>query len=107
MGYHAIAVVEEKQQLRIPVVGRQRPAVAEDNGLTFAPIFVKDFDAVFGFDEHDTRLSAIVRSPNVRTRQPDYIGACGATVTKLRAYRSSSGPSRSRDRSKRSISRNN
>ena len=53
MGDHAIAVGEEKQHLRIPVVGRQRPAVTEHDGLTFAPVLVKDFDAVFGFDEHD------------------------------------------------------
>src|SRR6185295_822881 len=34
----AIAVLEEEQHLRIPIIGRQRPAVAEYDGLTFAPI---------------------------------------------------------------------
>jgi hypothetical protein len=32
MGYDAIAVFEEKQHLRVPVIGRQRPAVAEHDG---------------------------------------------------------------------------
>jgi hypothetical protein len=69
MGNDAIAVIEEKQHLRIPIVGRQRPAVAEDDGLTFAPVFVKDFDAVFGFDEHDApfRDRAIAECPNPAT----------------------------------------
>ena len=50
MGYDAIAVFEEKQHLRVPVIGRQRPAVAEHDGLALPPIFVEDLDAVFGFD---------------------------------------------------------
>jgi hypothetical protein len=28
--------------------------MTEHDRLTFAPVFVKDFDSVFGFDEHDT-----------------------------------------------------
>src|SRR5262245_24034563 len=44
----AIAVLEEKQHLGVPVIGRQRPAVAEHDGLTFAPVLVKDLNAVFG-----------------------------------------------------------
>src|SRR5436190_15358967 len=35
---------EEKKHLRVPVVGRQRPAVAEDDGLSFAPVLVIDVD---------------------------------------------------------------
>jgi hypothetical protein len=42
MGDNAIAMVEEKKHLRVPVIGRQRPAVAEDDGLSFAPVFIKD-----------------------------------------------------------------
>src|SRR5690349_18581459 len=45
-----IAMSEEEQHLRVPVVGRQRPTMAEHNGLTFAPIFVEDFDSIFRFD---------------------------------------------------------
>jgi hypothetical protein len=48
MSYDAIAVLDKKQHLRVPVVGRQRPAMAEHDGLTFAPVLVKDLDAVFG-----------------------------------------------------------
>src|SRR5437016_14448853 len=50
MGYDAIAVLEEEQHLRIPIIGRQRPAVAEHDGLTFAPVLVEDLNAVFGGD---------------------------------------------------------
>ena len=48
MGNHSEALVEEEQQLRIPIIGRQRPAVAKHNGLTFAPVFVVNLRAVFG-----------------------------------------------------------
>ena len=33
MGDDAIAVIEEEQHLRVPVVGRQRPAMAEHDRL--------------------------------------------------------------------------
>ena len=35
--YDAIAAVGEEQHLRVPIIGRQRPAVAEDDGLSLAP----------------------------------------------------------------------
>jgi len=38
VGYDAIAVLEEEQHLRVPIIGRQRPAVAKHDGLTFAPV---------------------------------------------------------------------
>jgi len=41
-------VVQEEQHLRIPVVGRKRPAMAEDDGLTRTPILVKYLGTVFG-----------------------------------------------------------
>src|SRR5216117_2237811 len=44
MGDDAIAVVEEEQHLRVPVIGRQRPAVAEDDGLSFTPVLIIDVD---------------------------------------------------------------
>src|SRR5437667_632602 len=50
MGDDAIAVLEEEQHLRVPIIGRQRPAVAEHDGLAFAPVLVEDFNAVFGRD---------------------------------------------------------
>src|ERR1700736_3907880 len=40
----AIAVFKEEQQLRVPVIGRQRPAVAKDDGLSLASVFIIDVD---------------------------------------------------------------
>src|SRR5205085_8859450 len=48
MGDYAIAVLKEEQHLRVPIVGRQRPAMAEDDGLSFAPIFVVNLRSIFG-----------------------------------------------------------
>src|SRR5713101_3149913 len=50
MGYDAIAVTQEEQHLRIPVICRQRPPMAEHDGLTLAPVLVEDLNAVFGRD---------------------------------------------------------
>jgi hypothetical protein len=44
MSDDAIAVFEEEQHLRIPVIGRERPTMTEDDGLSFAPIFIIDVD---------------------------------------------------------------
>src|SRR5437764_14706769 len=35
---------EEKKHLRVPIIRRERPAVAEDDGLSFAPVFIIDVD---------------------------------------------------------------
>jgi hypothetical protein len=51
MGDDAIAVIEEEQHLRVPVFGLQRPAVAEHDRLTVAPILVIDLTAVLCGDE--------------------------------------------------------
>ena len=48
MGDDAIALIEEKQHLCIPVISRQRPAMAEHDGLTFAPILIENLNAVLG-----------------------------------------------------------
>src|SRR4030095_4480387 len=50
VGDDAIAVLDEEQHLHVPIVGRQRPAVAEHDRLTFAPVLVEDLDAVLGGD---------------------------------------------------------
>src|SRR6266513_1520449 len=44
MGYYAIAVLEEEQHMRVPVIGRQRPTMTKDNRLSFAPVLVIDVD---------------------------------------------------------------
>jgi len=50
LGDDAITVFEEEQHLRVPVIGRQRPTMAEDDGLSFAPILVVNLRSVFGCD---------------------------------------------------------
>src|SRR5712691_9978502 len=47
VGYDAIAVLEEEQHLRVPIIGRQRPDVAKQNGLSFAPVLVVDLRPIF------------------------------------------------------------
>src|ERR1700736_3556528 len=48
MGNHAIAMMQEEQQLRVPIIGRQRPAMAEHNWLARTPVLVEDLGAVLG-----------------------------------------------------------
>src|SRR5262245_31622901 len=50
MSDDAVALAEEVEHLRIPVVGAQRPAVMEEDRLRSlrAPILVEDMDAVRG-----------------------------------------------------------
>ena len=54
---HAIAVTEEKHNLRVPVVGRERPAVTEHDWATSSPVFIVDFRAVFGRNKTHRRVS--------------------------------------------------
>src|SRR5882762_4361304 len=66
MGYDAIAVLEEEQHLRVPIIGRQRPAMAEHDGLTFAPVLVEDLNAVFGGDgAHVVPLFTVVHAAQI------------------------------------------
>ena len=52
MGDDAVAVRDEEQHLRVPIVGGERPSVMEHDrlGVLGAPILVEDLDAVFGGD---------------------------------------------------------
>src|SRR6266850_3347919 len=47
---HAIAVLKEEQHLRVPIIGRQRPAMRENNRLACSPVLVVDLRAVFRCD---------------------------------------------------------
>jgi hypothetical protein len=47
---NAKSALPEKEHLRIPIVGGQRPAVAEHDRLSRSPIFVVDLCAVFNSD---------------------------------------------------------
>src|SRR5262249_55612484 len=68
---HPVAAIAEEQHLGVPIVGRERPTVAEHNGIAVAPILVEDLDPVLGLDgghaEHPfqrlvtARLSALAR----------------------------------------------
>ena len=50
MGDDAVALLEEEQHLRVPVVGAERPAVMEDDRLPGAPVLVEDLRAVLRGD---------------------------------------------------------
>src|SRR5262245_50529762 len=59
---HAITVTEKEQHLVIPVISGKRPAMAEYNRLTLAPVLVEDFNAVLRFNKtHVTLRDAIFR----------------------------------------------
>ena len=53
---HAIAATEKEQHLVVPVIGGQRPAMAERERLTLAPILVENFNAVLRFDKAHVAL---------------------------------------------------
>src|SRR5262245_60422195 len=46
----AISFAEEKKHLRIPIIRRERPAVAEDDRLPAAPVLIVDFYSVLSCD---------------------------------------------------------
>src|SRR4051794_8484782 len=50
MGDDAVAVLKEEQHLGVPIVGRKRPAMAENDRVARAPVLVVDLRAVFGRD---------------------------------------------------------
>src|SRR6266849_7193017 len=86
MGYDSIAMIEEEQHLRVPVIGRQRPTMAEHDGLTFAPVLVEDLNTVFGCNRaHVTSSLAWLSSPrgypNLRTVDEDCPVLRCATMT--------------------------
>src|SRR5436190_2870412 len=61
----AETLAEEEKHLRVPVIRRQRPTMAEHDRLTRAPVFIIDVDvlSVFfscGYVWHDEFLSSLV-----------------------------------------------
>src|SRR5207253_10737480 len=46
VGDHAIAPMQEEQQLRVPVIGRQRPAMDDHNWMACTPVLVRDHRSV-------------------------------------------------------------
>src|SRR6266849_5609196 len=62
VGYDTIALLEEEQHLRVPIIRRQRPAVGENNRLTRSPILVVDLCSIFGRNCRHGVLSLITAS---------------------------------------------
>src|SRR6267378_2642698 len=62
VGYDAIAVLEEEQHLRVPIIGRQRPAVAENNRLSLTPVLVVDLRSIFRCDRRHGMFSFLAVS---------------------------------------------
>ena len=60
VGDDAVAVLQEEQHLGVPVVGRQRPAVAEDDRLARAPVLVEDLCPVGRGDRAHVLLPPLV-----------------------------------------------
>src|SRR5260221_5793078 len=50
VGDQAEAFAKEEQHLRVPIIGRQRPAVAKHDGLPLSPVLIVNLRAVFGSD---------------------------------------------------------
>src|SRR5271170_939189 len=62
MSNDPIAVVEEEHHLRVPVIARQWPAMAEHDRLTFAPVFEKNPCTIFHRNHvHEILLWVLVR----------------------------------------------
>src|ERR1700761_8066411 len=64
MGDHAIAVMQKEKHLRVPVIGRKRPAMAKHNRLTFTPVLVVDRDAILCRDRIHLLLLAVAFASN-------------------------------------------
>src|SRR5260370_8259720 len=66
MRYDAITVIEAEQHVRVPIVRRKRPAMAEHDGLPAAPILVENFGAVLGGNRrHCLSFLPSVESPTL------------------------------------------
>src|SRR5215469_8907909 len=56
----AVSMTNEEQHLGIPVIGAERPAVMEHDGLTLAPIFIEELYAIRSRDCAHDRGSSLV-----------------------------------------------
>src|ERR1700759_5593378 len=62
VGDHAVTLAKEEQHLSIPVIGREWPAMAEDDRLTGSPILVVDFHTAARFHRIHCALRYLVRA---------------------------------------------
>src|SRR5213078_3072901 len=79
MGDHTEALAEKEEHLSVPIVRRERPAMAEHDGLTRTPVLVENIGAVPGGDRGHvldpfggvgSRASLEERSPRSGMRNP-------------------------------------
>ena len=56
MRHHAIPMLQKEQHLRIPVIGRKRPAMAEHNRLPRPPVLVVNLNAVLRLNRRHSNL---------------------------------------------------
>ncbi len=47
---HTEALVEKEKHLRVPIIGRQRPAMGKHDWLSLSPVLIVNLRAVFGQD---------------------------------------------------------
>src|SRR5436190_9993809 len=66
----AIPVVQEEQHLRVPVIGRQRPTMAEDEGLSAPPASIKAGGAVCNFIIKRSAATTRTSSRSIGCRRP-------------------------------------
>src|SRR5437868_13662356 len=103
MGDHTEALAEKEEHLSVPIVRRERPAMAEHDGLTRTPVLVENIGAVPGGD----RGHVLDPFGGVGSRASLEEGSpCGPEcgTRKDRQYRGGGGPSRDR-RSERARAR--
>src|ERR1700678_3994037 len=60
MGDDPKAVIQEEKELRVPIIGGERPAVRKHDGSPAAPVFVKYRNPVFGRDGAHRLISGVV-----------------------------------------------
>ncbi len=62
---HAVAVLEKEHHLRVPVVRRERPPMAEHDRLPRSPVLIEDLGAVVARDDARWRARATTRPHGV------------------------------------------
>src|SRR5436190_6988647 len=72
MGDDPVPVVQEEQHLGVPIVGRERPAVAENDRLARAPVLEEDLRAIGRGDRAHALLPPLVwaLTPKRASSQP-------------------------------------
>ena len=84
MGDAAVAAGGQKEHLVFPGIRAERPAMAEDYGLSAAPVLVVDLRAVFGRDRgHGMPSFALVGRGGGRARIPTFFSKSTNSIEKV------------------------